>query len=336
MQKVKHEGENPKGSYLCWNNDVDTRRSSSSGGAFSAIASYVLRQKGKVWGAAYEKGLKLTYQCVESESEMQKLRGSKYIQCEVGDAFLKIKEQLKEGTMLLFCGTPCHVRGLLSSIPVRLQEKLLTVDFVCHGVPSPQFFVEYIAWLSKKHGATLKKFNFREEKYCMNYSLTTGCTFDNGKHMYLAGVDNAYIRAFENGCTLRDCCYNCKSNGKARPSDFTLADAFGGEKMVGLDDLVKGVSALIINSDKGVALLDRLDITKMDIPLENIVRANGNYTGNVKLNIYEKQKYFYADADMTFDERVVKWMMPSKGEKIKLLLFNMLGAKFFYWIKNRQ
>lgn len=328
--------EEPLACYLGWNNDVEARRGSSSGGMFSAIADVVLKEGGAVWGAAYDEQMKLTYQCAESKDALGKLRGSKYVQCEVGDAFLKIKEQLKAGRKVLFAGTPCHVRGLLASVPQHLQESLVTVDFVCHGVPSPKLFAEYVKWLEDNHGKKISSYNFREPKYGMNYSLTTGCTFADGKHKYLAGTDNAYIRAFESGCTLRDCCYNCKSNGKSRPSDFTMADAFGGEKMVGLDDIVKGVSALIVNSEKGQKLLEAMNVTIQEMPLDNVVRANGNYTGSCKTGLQEKQTCFYADSNLSFDERVQKWMKPSKGEIIKVMLYNLMGAKFFYWLKTRR
>lgn len=332
----KKSSADPLACYLGWNNDAEARRGSSSGGMFSAIADEVLKEGGVVWGAAYDDEFKLSYQCAENAEALVKLRGSKYVQCEVGDAFLEIKEQLKSGRKVLFAGTPCHVRGLVASVPQHLQENLMTVDFVCHGVPSPKLFAEYLEWLEKKYVKRIISYNFREPKYGMNYSLATGCTFADGKHKYLAGTDNAYIRAFEQGCTLRDCCYNCKSKGKSRPSDFTMADAFGGEKMVGLDDIVIGVSALIVNSEKGRKMLEAMNVTMQEMPLENVVHANGNYTGSCKEGLLEKQKSFYADSGLLFDERVQKWMMPTKGEKIKMLLYNLMGAKFFYWLKTRR
>lgn len=328
------DSDEPKGCFLGWHNDTLVRKNSSSGGIFSAIADAILKDGGIVWGAAYDQNIKLVYQDIQTADELSKLRGSKYVQCEVGDAFLRIKDQLLHNRKVLFCGTPCHVKGLLAYIPTHLQERLVTVDFVCHGVPSPKFFAEYLKWLEQIYGKSLSYYNFREPKYSMNYSLTTGCTFTDGKHKFISGIDNSYIRAFEKGYTLRDCCYHCKSNGSKRQSDFTLADAFGGEKIIGLNDIVNGASIFITNTQKGLKMMDSLNISFQEIPLEIVIRANSNYVGNFKSGLREMQTKFYADSGLTFDERVQKWMKPSIGENIKVLLYNLLGAKIFYWLKN--
>lgn len=135
--------------YACWHKNMDIRLKSSSGGVFSAIAEYILKNDGIVWGAAYSKDLILTYQYVESIGDLDKLRRSKYVQAEVNDSFKLIKEQLKAGKKVLFTGTSCHIRGLYSYLPKKLQENLVTIDFICHGVPSPSVFRKYINWLEK-------------------------------------------------------------------------------------------------------------------------------------------------------------------------------------------
>jgi len=55
---------NPKGKvYACINNNEETRQQSSSGGAFSAIAEYVLQNNGVVFGAAFTNNCKTVEIC---------------------------------------------------------------------------------------------------------------------------------------------------------------------------------------------------------------------------------------------------------------------------------
>lgn len=108
--------------YACWHKNMDIRLKSSSGGVFSAIAEYILKNGGIVWGAAYSKDLTLTYQYVENIEDLDRLRRSKYVQAEVNDSFKLIKEQLRVGKNVLFTGTSCHIRGLYSYLPKNYKK----------------------------------------------------------------------------------------------------------------------------------------------------------------------------------------------------------------------
>lgn len=142
--------KNPKieKAYAFW--DYKTRTLSSSGGAFSAIARWVLERKGIVFGAAWINDFECGHVACDSMNELYRLRGSKYLQSNIGNTYKNILNILNEGRYVLFSGTPCQIGGLRSFLGKEF-EKLLTVDIVCHGVPSNLLFCNYINKLKKKN-----------------------------------------------------------------------------------------------------------------------------------------------------------------------------------------
>ena len=145
--------------YAAWNKDDAILRGSSSGGVFSILAQYVLRKGGVVCGAAFDEGNVVKHILVENAADLEKLRGSKYVQSEIGHIFVQIKDLLKSGRQVLFSGTPCQVAGLNSYLEKDF-DNLLTVDVACHGVPSPKVWQKYIFELGKD----VSQFNFRDKR----------------------------------------------------------------------------------------------------------------------------------------------------------------------------
>ena len=124
----------------------------SSGGIFSAFAEYVLANGGKVYGAAYHDKLKLEQTSISTKEELVILQGSKYSQSDTADSYNDVKTDLQEGKIVLYCGSPCQIAGLLQVVPRRLQQNLLTIDFVCHGVPSQKAFDKIVSSIQIKYG----------------------------------------------------------------------------------------------------------------------------------------------------------------------------------------
>jgi len=136
--------------YSCWLRNADDRKQSTSGGAAFAISSAVIRQGGHVWGAAFDANLQCRYTEANTIQQLRPIQKSKYVQSFVGDAFQKIKAELDNGDLVLFCGTGCHVKGLLAFLR-RPYDNLLTLDLVCHGVPGQGSFRKYVSWLETKY-----------------------------------------------------------------------------------------------------------------------------------------------------------------------------------------
>lgn len=144
--------EMPK-AYAAVSKNHTQRKESSSGGVFSLLAEYVLGQGGVVFGAAFDEGFHLRHIVVETTEGLAQLRGSKYVQSEIGDAYLQAKAYLKAGKLVLFTGTPCQIGGLKAYLQ-KDYENLITQDIICHGVPSPEVWEKYKGYLEKKQGAS--------------------------------------------------------------------------------------------------------------------------------------------------------------------------------------
>ena len=276
--------------YACWHKSHEVRMKSSSGGAFSAIAEFVLERGGCVWGAAYAENLELTYQCVGSVADLDRLRRSKYVQCRVGDAFCQVKEQLKSGKTVLFVGTSCHLRGLYAFIPTALHERLITADFICHGVPSPKVFRMYVNWIEKRYGDRLADFNFRDKRYGWDNGILTVGTFSRIGERTFMNKENSYFQGMLHDLFIRPCCHRCTSNGLQRESDFTVADFWGigrNERFSYEREKHFGVSLLALNSEKASRMFSDGVKNKMHcVPrsLEEAYVNNWNYRYSARIN----------------------------------------------------
>ena len=142
-------------------NEVETSR---SGAAFIAISDYILEQGGVVYGAGYTDHFRVVHKRATTKEERDEFKGSKYVQSDMTGVFRQVKKDLRDGMTVLFSGTPCQTSGLNSYVGKRLRENLFLVDIVCHGVPSPYMWRDYIAYLEKKQGSPIVWVNFRDKQ----------------------------------------------------------------------------------------------------------------------------------------------------------------------------
>ena len=208
--------------FAAYHRDEDIRMASSSGGAFSALASWMLKQGGYVCAASYDDDFKgVHHVIIRSEEELPRLRTSKYTQSRTGTCFRDILRLLKQGEKVLFAGTPCQTAGLHLFLR-KEYDKLLTVDIVCHGVPSPVIFADYISYLERKYKSPVKNYNFRDKKWSW-YHFNTKAEFKNRKAVYRGTwEEDTFMRGF-----LRESCYTCKYSKHERYADITLSDFWG-------------------------------------------------------------------------------------------------------------
>lgn len=224
------------------------RGKSQSGGAFAALAEYVLQQKGIVYGVALDNKLEANYERIDRRKDLNRLLGSKYVQAKINDVYNQVRDDLSEGKQVLFSGTPCHVSGLRKYLQKRKinTSKLIAVDLVCHGVPSPKVYREYKKLLSQKHGnQKINNFNFRDKKFGWHGHVVVVVV---GKKKF---VNNDFVKFFYSHLGLRDCCYSCKFASIMRSGDITIGDCWGIEKFASDFDDNKGISLIMINSPKG-------------------------------------------------------------------------------------
>ena len=159
--KTSEKPEQDHDCYYGWHNNETIRRESTSGGAFSAIAELILEEQGSIYGAMYGDDFKVCHTEATNKNDLRKLRQSKYVQSEIGDCYIKIKEKLSENKKVLFCGTPCQVHGL-SSFLQKKYHNLILVDFICHGVTSPSLFNAYLKSLEKRKKSKVNEIRFRD------------------------------------------------------------------------------------------------------------------------------------------------------------------------------
>ena len=257
--------------YVGYNKNEEIRLKSSSGGIFTLIANYILEQNGIVIGAAFDKENKLKHIAIENKRSLEKLRGSKYLQSDLNDIFSYIKEKIKDNK-ILFVGTPCQVAGIKSFIK-KDYNNLICVDLVCHGVPSPKLFQKYIDELEKENGKLIN-YNFRDNKTGWDtYSNTA--TFKN-KTITEDRKENNYMKLFLSDIALRQSCFNCNFKLGNKYSDITLGDFWGIKNHYPETYNKSGVSAIIINTEKGIELFNSINkkIEYKECKLEEIVSGN--------------------------------------------------------------
>lgn len=234
---------------------------SSSGGIFSAIASEILESGGVVFGAAFGDDFSVSHIAVDSKKELYRLQGSKYVYSSTGDTFTEVKRLLKDGKKVLYSGVPCQIAGLYGYLG-KDYDNLLTVDIVCHGVPSGKMFADFIASLEKENGK-LEFFTFRDKSIGWGKNGRAVAKKDGKeKSIKLYCSANPYFYYFERAFIFRENCYSCKYACENRPADITLGDFWGIEKQhpdyIGKNgfDTKSGISLMVCNTEKGLSFIE--------------------------------------------------------------------------------
>jgi len=236
--------------FASWHLDDGIRFSSSSGGVFTALAENVLARGGVVIGAAFDDRLVVRHLAIESSGDLQRLRGSKYVQSEIGDGlYANIKDMLRQGRPVLFSGTPCQVAALRALLS-KAYDNLYCCDLVCHGVPSPKLLSRYTQNAGTRRKA-LVHVDFRDKtKGWKRFGMRQ--RFDDGHSRWFSMWADVYVAAFLRNYSLRPSCYVCPFTQVDRQGDLTLADFWGvGRKYPEYDKDDKGTSLVLVNTQKG-------------------------------------------------------------------------------------
>lgn len=237
--------------------DDKIRTSSSSGGAFTAIAEDLFNKNGVVYGVALDKDFAVVHQRAETIEESVKFKGSKYVQSDLKNIFQNVKEDLAMGRQVLFTGTPCQTAGLNSYLMNTDKSKLLLCDLVCYGTPSPLIWEDHVRFLEKKMKSEIDEYLFRSKVKGWQIS-TVQITYKNGKKDYESKLSQAHKNLFFSGVMMRPACYNCKYTNFNRPSNITIADFWGIEKHMPEFFDNKGVSLVLVNNPKGEVLFNNI------------------------------------------------------------------------------
>lgn len=260
FKKKNISGKKPIKSYIGINKNSQDLFRSASGGAFSAIAKYVLDKNGVVIGCAWNNELMPEHIVIDSYQNLYKLQGSKYVQSNIESIFKETKQLLENNKKVFFTGTPCQVDALKEYLG-KDYDQLLTADLICHGVPNVDFFNSYKKWFQNRNRCKILEVNFRDKEK-LGWSSVGSITIkkDNKvrKHTILY-TEDPYYYLFEYGFILRESCYSCKYACSDRKGDLTLGDFWGIQKYYPDLDRTKGVSALLVNTYKGEKVIEQME-----------------------------------------------------------------------------
>lgn len=286
----QNEERIPEKVYAAKHEDDEIRMKSSSGGIFTLLAEHVIDEGGVVFGARFNEKWEVIHDYTETKEGLAPFRGSKYVQSYIGNSYKIAESFLKNGRKVMFTGTPCQIAGLKKFLR-KEYDNLLTVDFVCHGVPSPMIWQKYLEEeIADQDGAVLTGVNFRDKSigwkdfsFVLNFSKKEGTI----KHNYaLSSVftENIYMKAFLSNLSLRPSCYACPAKAGKSGADITIGDFWGIENVMSVFDDGEGISVVFLYtlSDKGIIPNE----ASIECSFEYAVKDNSAVIDSVKLPLY--------------------------------------------------
>lgn len=309
----------PKEVFASINKNEKVRMTSSSGGMFSLLAEKVLNQGGIVFGVRFDENWNAVFDYAKDSKQVEDFRGSKYMQARVGNSFRECKKVLDQGKLVLFAGTPCQITALRNFLR-KSYSNLLTVDFVCHGVPSPKVWRKYLEETIKNCKQSINKNCFFNKKW-----NDCGLTFDYNSQSKQISITspfykNPYSKAFLQNLILRPSCYSCPSKAGRSGSDITIADFWGVDKVCPTMDDDKGTSLILLYTEEG---------TKA-IPLESLHWAKASYEDVLMYNSsiarsaikHSLREVFFAvfSEEKNLNKLIAHCLRPTKKQLVKRLV----------------
>lgn len=292
LDKCKSQNiEQPK-VFAFQNEDKETLYKCASGGAFASLAKLVIEQSGNVYGVVYDDDMKVCHAKAESLKDLEKIYSSKYVQSDTRNTFIQAKSDLDNGKLVLFSGTPCQIAGFKSFLR-KDYDNLLTVDLVCHGVPSPKVFEMYKKEFMNKRSKEewLLNIDFRSKIQGWSSSLVTTTTTTTTTH----ATKDDFMQAFLSNLSINDSCLNCQFNKLPRVADLSLGDFWGVDKYDQSMNNNKGLSIILVNSEKGQSWFNQIKKQGLckEIPLDFVIKNNPNICGSSKP--HAKREEFFED-----------------------------------------
>ena len=286
---INKEGNinNPVGIFVVRSQDEEVRLKSSSGGIFAILSREVMNSGGIVFGVAYCAENKNVQHLSTEKVSLEDIMRSKYVQSYKGNIYALVEKELKAEKEVLFSGTPCEIRALKAYLNEKKvsDKNLITVDFMCHGVPSPGLFEAFVSSLEKKYNSKVKNVTFREKENGWRTQIMK-VYFEDGRVWKRKSLHYYYYYYFLNNYSLRNSCYGCKEYC-SHESDITMADYWN---ISPDEDDNKGTSLIICNTKKGNIAVEKI---------KSLVKINTMDISNFNYDIYSHQQYNF--------QRKLKW-----------------------------
>lgn len=312
--------------YSAISKDEDTRMKSSSGGIFTELAKKVIEKNGVVFGAGFDCEMNVVHSYTTTKEGLEKFRGSKYVQSIIGNAYKQVKEFLDNGTLIYFSGTPCQIGGLYSYLNKK-YDNLITQDFICHGVPSPMVWKRYLEERNKLAGSKVKNACLRNKRTGWS-RFSVSFTFENGTEFSQRAGNDSFIKGFMANLCLRPSCYACSFKTAVKQSDITLADCWGKGLAPEEFNDDKGVSLVVINSEKGNLIFSELKeyIEKNKVDFGSALKSNFPAVNSVPMP-KKRDRFMLSVGKDKFDKVVESYCKPTLKQRIKRLIKRILKRK---------
>lgn len=319
MTPFERKDEKCSSKYAVQNVLEEERNQSTAGGFFSIIADYIIEAHGgSVFAVGFD-GFTVVHKEATSMEALEEMRGSKYVQSNVGDIFKAVKKCLHAGKKCLFVGTPCQVHGIEKFLRNdKTRENLITIDLLCLGVSSPMLYEKWIQYLQEKYKDKVKRVFFRDKSYGYATANVKIC-FENRKHLEQTYDAKSLLKTFFTGYNMRPSCYDCDFRCVDRASDFTIGDFHQVGKAAPHMDDDKGTTCVWVHSGNARLLMD---VLKDKMRLE-LLEANCSSTLGEKsklTRIPDNRKAFFDDANtLAYERFAAKWAKNDlKGRVINL------------------
>jgi len=344
----------PLETFAAKNRDEEVRRLSSSGGVFSLLAERTVNRGGVVFGARFDENWDVVHGYADTMDGVAAFRGSKYLQSRIGESFKDVERFLKAGREVLFSGTPCQVAGLRRFLK-KDYANLLLVDFVCHGVPSPGVFRQYLKeekqqfarkggkfsfalpskhFLSERHSlagedVNVEAVSFRDKRlgwkkysFALSLSKATAAGEKNTVLLSKCFQENAFMNAFLSNMILRPSCYACPAKGGRSGSDITLGDFWGIEKVMPALDDDRGVSLLCMNTVRGAEAVSVLKMENEVADYEAAVKHNPSMEHSVGIPV-NRNYFFHQFGKKGFHAALQKTLSTRLADRLRRKLFRL-------------
>ena len=308
-----------EGCYAAYQLDTEKRKKSASGGMFLPLAMEVLKQGGCVCGCVWSEDMTAVHIVSDQLADVERMCNSKYVQSNIGCCFAEIRELLKTGKPVLFCGTPCQCAAC--EAVAGNPENLIKVSLICEGTPTPKVWEMYRKAKEKEYGGKLQAVNFRSKEpvgwTLPYYTVNT----DQGRaYREMSYRENLYVLGLLQGLTYRNSCYRCTFKGDNGCADIVIGDLWKAEDRLLLKSGNKGISALLLNTPKGKKLFEQTAdaFYREEYPFEVVCRNNPPLIKPAHQNT--KRDRFFQDIDtIPIEENLNRNILRSDGKKLYII-----------------
>jgi coenzyme F420-reducing hydrogenase beta subunit len=302
--------------YAVINKNLQVRMNSSSGGVFSVFAQQVIEEGGYISGAVFDDNLEVIHILTNLEEKIACLRKSKYVQSRIDNIYKEIKIKIESKQKVFFVGTPCQVAGLKNYLEKDYAE-LITADIICHGVPSPKVLKKYLNYIEKKVHSNVVEINFRDKTHGWR-DFEMFLKFDNKLNYRCGHSKDLFMLTFLKDLCLRPSCYSCAFKDIHRQGDITLADCWGAEFFTESLDDNKGISLILMNSERGVEMFEKSigNLKFLEVDLETAIKYNPSAVKSVEMNA-NRDNFFRLLDKKRFNYLVEKFCKKKIVERIK-------------------